>query len=172
MWAHGRPRPPAGSMGAEPRPHPLAGLDNPPAHRPGACARPFGCVGCPPPDAPPHPDLKISRIRDRTPPLSWLQVEGGAAQAFSRGRGEGGAHPRGAGGVPLPWSRLRRRAGRLGGSEPRKCAATPFIRPPSGGSVIPCSLAKTRQAIGRQPHPVIHRQACVRQLDLPDALRS
>lgn len=40
-------------MGAEPRPHPLAGLDNPPAHRPSACARPFGSVGCPPPDAPP-----------------------------------------------------------------------------------------------------------------------
>jgi len=155
MWAHGRPRPPSGSMGAEPRPHPLAGLDNPPAHRPGACARPCGSVGCPPPDAPPTLISKFPEFGIGPPLLPGRQVVGGAVAGVQPSRGEA-CLPGGVWGLcPLPWSRHRRRAGRRGEAEARS-APLPFLYPPAGGLLFLSPMrnnASSSDVAGRKPAP-------------------
>lgn len=90
MWAHGRLRPPSGSTGAEPRPHPLAGLDNSPIHRPGAYGWPYGSASCPPPDAPPTLSSRIPGcgIGAGLPLFADRQVVGGAVAGVQLPRGE------------------------------------------------------------------------------------
>lgn len=129
-------RPPAGAMGAEPRPQRSA--RGQPLPLPTGCACRFAALrvdntGCPPAPLPPPCLRKFPNTGSDIPSNTMNEWRGAPCQAFSRHGGRA-CPPRGVWGHrPLPWSRPRRRAGRRG--EVRREASTPFSFTPLWGVI-------------------------------------